>query len=100
MSPWLPTKRDIRLTSSRQASELLLTLNLTLEPSDHVVYQGELLDIPVGRLGRGESYEVETPVAFVACGRYSSSAEVRTLGAPRDTSLAGYGKMLIAVNDS
>ncbi|KAI0636866.1 TRAPP II complex [Trametes polyzona] len=81
-------------------SELILTLNLTLEPSDHVVYQGELLDIPVGRLAKGDSYEVETPVAFVACGRFDFSAEVRALGRPKDSSLVGYGKMRIAVSDS
>ncbi|KAH9856984.1 TRAPP II complex [Lenzites betulinus] len=81
-------------------SELVLTLNLTMEPSDHVVYQGELRDIPIGRLGKGESYEVETPVAFVACGRFDFAAEVRSLGDARESTLVGYGKMLIAVNDS
>ncbi|KAI0780823.1 TRAPP II complex [Trametes elegans] len=81
-------------------SELILTVNLTLEPSDHVVYQGELVDIPIGRIAKGESYEVETPVAFVSCGRFDFSAEVCALGRPRDSSLVGYGKMRIAVTDS
>ncbi|KAI0375001.1 hypothetical protein BV20DRAFT_1041173 [Pilatotrama ljubarskyi] len=81
-------------------SELVLTLNLALEPSDHVVYQGELLDIPVGRLAKGESHEVETPVAFVACGRFDFAAEVHALGRPRDLNLVGHGRMRIAVSDS
>ncbi|KAH9901034.1 TRAPP II complex [Cubamyces lactineus] len=80
-------------------SELLLTLNLTLEPSDHVVYQGELLDIPIGRLARGEAHEVETPVAFVACGHFDFAAEVRAVGRPRDSSLVGHGKMRITASD-
>ncbi|KAI0670282.1 TRAPP II complex [Trametes maxima] len=80
-------------------SELILTLNLGLEPSDHVVYQGELVDIPVGRLGKGDSYEVETPVAFVACGRFDFTAEVRTVGRSRESGLVGYGRMRIAVGD-
>ncbi|KAI8998543.1 TRAPP II complex [Trametes punicea] len=79
-------------------SELILTLTLNLEPSDHVVYQGELLDIPVGRLATGDSYEVETPVAFVACGRFYFAAEVRAVAQPRD-SVVGHGKMRIAVSN-
>ncbi|OBZ75570.1 hypothetical protein A0H81_04217 [Grifola frondosa] len=39
------------------SSELILTLNLTLEPSQHVIYQGTLADIPLGRLAHGESQE-------------------------------------------
>ena len=37
------------------ASDLVLTLNLELEPAQHVVYQGELADISVGRLAKGET---------------------------------------------
>ncbi|KAI0362223.1 hypothetical protein OH77DRAFT_1416447 [Trametes cingulata] len=103
-SKFLPTSNEfVYLRTSitnLSPSELVLTLNLTLEPSDHVVYQGELLDIPIGRLAKGESHEVETPVAFVACGRFDFSAEVRALGRPREASLVGHGKMRIAVSDS
>lgn len=77
----------------------MLTLNITLEPFEHVVYQGELQDIPIGRLGKGEYYEVETPVAFVACGRFDFSAEVRALERPRGSNFVGYGKMCIAVGE-
>ncbi|KAJ2970150.1 hypothetical protein NUW54_g12794 [Trametes sanguinea] len=103
-SKFLPTANefvDLRTSiTNLSPSELILTLNLTLEPSDHVVYQGELLDIPVGRLAKGESHEVETPVAFVACGRFDFAAEVRAVARPRESSLVGHGKMRIAVSES
>ncbi|OSC99049.1 hypothetical protein PYCCODRAFT_1454002 [Trametes coccinea BRFM310] len=103
-SKFLPTANEFvylrTAITNLSPSELILTLNLTLEPSDHVVYQGELLDIPVGRLAQGESHEVETPVAFVACGRFDFSAEVRAVARPRESSLVGHGKMRIAVSDS
>ena len=66
--------------TSHEASELVLTLNLDLTPEAHVVTQGELLDIPIGRLVKGESQEVETPLAFIACGRFNFTAEVWALG--------------------
>ena len=76
----------------------MLTLNLELEPAQHVVYQGELVDIAVGRLAKGETHEVETPLAFLACGRFDFSAEVLALGRPQESALVGHGKMRIDVS--
>ena len=86
------------LTVFSTASDLVLTLNLELEPAQHTVYEGELVDIPVGRLAKGESYDVETPLAFLACGRFDFSAEVFALGRSRDAGLVGHGKMRIDVS--
>lgn len=77
------------------ASDLVLTLNLDLEPPEHVVSQGELVDIAVGRLAKGKTREVETPLAFIACGRFDFSAEVWALGS---TAPVGHGKMRIDVS--
>ncbi|KAI0720991.1 TRAPP II complex [Cerioporus squamosus] len=79
-------------------SDLVLTLNLELEPAQHVVYQGELVDISVGRLAKGESHDVETPLAFTACGRFDFSAEVWALGRSQDSALVGHGRMRIDVS--
>ena len=77
---------------------MVLTLNLELEPAEHVIFQGELVDIPVGRLAKGETYDVETPVTFIACGRFDFSAEVYALGKSEDYSPVGHGKMRIDVS--
>ena len=76
----------------------MLTLNIELDPEAHVVTQGELLDIPIGRLAKGESHEVETPLAFIASGRFTFSAEVWALGRSPESSLVGHGKMRIDVS--
>ncbi|KAH9946027.1 TRAPP II complex [Epithele typhae] len=78
-------------------SELVLMLNLELDPEAHVVTQGELVDIPIGRLARGESYEVETPLAFIACGRFDFGAEVSAIGRQPDFTIVGHGRMRISV---
>ena len=83
---------------SSPASELVLSLNLDLSPEPHVIHQGELADVPVGRLAKGESFEVETPVTFIACGRFDFSAEVYALGRPHHCNLVGHGKMLVDVS--
>ena len=80
------------------ASDLVLTLNLELDPAQHVVYQGELADISVGRLAKGETHEMETPLAFIACGRFDFSAEVWALGRTHGSALVGHGKMRIDVS--
>ncbi len=79
------------------ASDLVLTLTLDLEPADHVIFQGELIDIPVGRLAKGESYDIETPITFIACGRFDFSAEVYTLAPNGESKQVGHGKMRIDV---
>ncbi|TBU35870.1 TRAPP II complex [Dichomitus squalens] len=79
-------------------SDLVLTLTLELEPAEHVIFQGELVDIPVGRLAKGETYDVETPVTFIACGRFDFSAEVYALGKSEDYSPVGHGNMRLDVS--
>ena len=79
------------------ASDLVVTLNLDLEPADHVIFQGELVDIPVGRLAKGELYDIETPITFIACGRFDFSAEVYTLTRSGESKQVGHGKMRIDV---
>ena len=85
------------MISISTASDLVLTLNLDLEPADHVIFQSELVDIPVGRLAKGESYDIETPITFIACGRFDFSAEVYTLAQSGESKQVGHGKMRIYV---
>lgn len=76
----------------------MLTLSLELEPNSHVVTQGELRSVPIGRLAKSETHVVETPLAFLACGRFDFSAEVWAVGRPPESSLVGQGKMRIDVS--
>ncbi|KAI0748229.1 transport protein Trs120 or TRAPPC9 TRAPP II complex subunit-domain-containing protein [Daedaleopsis nitida] len=80
-------------------SDLVLVLNLDLQPVEHVVFQGELVDVAVGRLAKGETHELETPLAFIACGRFDFSAEVWAVGRSQEPpALIGHGKMRIDVS--
>ncbi|PCH38067.1 hypothetical protein WOLCODRAFT_114758 [Wolfiporia cocos MD-104 SS10] len=75
-------------------ADLVLTLDLSLEPSQYVVYQGVLSDIPIGRLQPGESEEAELPVVFVSGGRFDFAAEVHVHRRRRDGSgLVGRGQL-------
>lgn len=56
----------------------ILTLDHALTPSQYIIYEGTLLRQPVGRLGPGEEKVVETPVWFLAEGKYEVKAEVFT----------------------
>ncbi|KXN89239.1 hypothetical protein AN958_05993 [Leucoagaricus sp. SymC.cos] len=63
-------------------SPLSLPLSLTLEfgPSDCLVYEGTLSDIPVGRLDAGASREITIPICFLTDGQYEFVTQVRPVG--------------------
>lgn len=65
---------DIDISSA--ASEHAFTVNLTLDPVDHILFEGVTDDIPIGRLSGGKSYEFETPVTFVSCGRFEIAGSI------------------------
>jgi len=75
------------------ASELILTLNLTLDPSQHVIAQGVLKEIPLGRVRSGEASEVHTPVAFVSCGKFELAADVYASWEPAGLQHVGQGRL-------
>ncbi|KAI0054107.1 hypothetical protein FA95DRAFT_1591856 [Auriscalpium vulgare] len=78
---------------------LLLSLDLTMEPSEHVIQEGFLSDIPLGRLDSGETQEIETPLCFVSCGRFEVGAEVRILGVRHEEGKVGMGVLRADVRD-
>lgn len=80
------------------ASELVLTLTLSLEPAQHVLFQGTIRDVPIGRLAPGESQVADTPVVFVSGGRFDCSAEVHALGLAAPLSQVGRGQLRAVVN--
>jgi hypothetical protein len=81
------------------ASVLVLTIDYTLEPAEHVVHEGALSDIPLGRIASGESREVNLPVSFVAAGRFDIGAEVRVWDVHGEDGKAGKGKLTVDVSE-
>lgn len=65
------------------ATPLSLIADLSFDPAQHVIYEGVLVDVPVGRLESGESREFEVLVSFVASGRFSLRSDIRVLGEAR-----------------
>lgn len=68
-----------------------------MDPFDHVLFEGGLLDIPVGHLLSGQSTAVDIAVCFVAVGRFEIGAEVRMLDGSDER--VGVGLMKVTVED-
>ncbi|KIJ69369.1 hypothetical protein HYDPIDRAFT_24212 [Hydnomerulius pinastri MD-312] len=88
-------------------SPLTTTLTLLPSPSDHVLSQGTLSGIPLGRIGSGESKVMEVPVCFLCTGTFEVGAEVRMLGSreeglvdmERDGGRVGVGRVRALVRE-
>ncbi|KAJ7219315.1 TRAPP II complex [Mycena pura] len=61
-------------------TSLMFTVDLDLQSSPDVIFEGHLREVPVGRLESGESREIETGLCFLAFGRYEISAEAKVGG--------------------
>ncbi|PPQ83346.1 hypothetical protein CVT25_003985 [Psilocybe cyanescens] len=61
-------------------SSLVFAMDLEANPSEYIIYEGVLTDLPVGRLESGESREITTSVCFLASGHFEISALVRGFG--------------------
>ncbi|KAF8201813.1 transport protein particle complex subunit, partial [Pholiota molesta] len=60
---------------------VVFTLDYEANPSEHLVFEGVLTDLPVGRLESGESREIVSSLCFLACGRFEILAKARSYGA-------------------
>lgn len=70
-----------------------------MEPSEHVVHEGVLSELSIGRLESGESLKLDTAVCFLACGRFEISADVRAFDSPRIDARAGIGHLIAIVRE-
>jgi len=61
-------------------TSLVFTVDFDFQSSPHVIFEGLLRDVPIGRLESGESREVETGLCFLAYGRFEISAEAKVVG--------------------
>jgi|SRR6267154_3989064 len=79
-------------------SPLVMALDLIVDPAEQVLSEGVLSDIGVGKLESDETKAVEVPFYFLCTGHFEIAAEVRILGAPKD-SRAGASRICISVRE-
>ncbi|KAJ7176123.1 hypothetical protein C8R43DRAFT_942926 [Mycena crocata] len=70
-----------------QVRSLVFTVDFDLQSSKHIIMEGLLRDVPIGRLESGESREIETGLCFLAYGRYEISAEAKVVGSVENKGL-------------
>jgi trafficking protein particle complex subunit 9 len=70
-----------------------------VEPVEHVVHEGVLTDLAIGRLAAGESREVETALCFIAYGYFEIFAQARAFDTSRSDARAGLGRLIAIVRD-
>ncbi|KAF9464726.1 TRAPP II complex [Collybia nuda] len=78
-------------------SSWIFTVDLAMEPLEHVVHEGVLIDLTVGELKSGQSREVEIALCFLACGRFEIFAEAKAFQPLRLDRKAGVGKLVAIV---
>lgn len=62
------------------ALPLVFTMDMEATPSEYLVHEGVLTDLPVGRLEGGQSKEILTSICFLTSGHFEISALVRGFG--------------------
>ncbi|KAF7338264.1 hypothetical protein MVEN_02051700 [Mycena venus] len=75
-------------------TSLVFTIDFDFQSSPHVIFEGLLREVPIGRLESGESREVETGLCFLAYGRFEISAEAKVVGS---TESKGTGRLTAMV---
>ncbi|KAJ7097903.1 TRAPP II complex [Mycena belliarum] len=79
-------------------TSLAFTLDFDFQSSPHVIFEGLLRDVPIGRLESGESHEIETGLCFLAYGRYEISAEAKVVGSAESSAESkGRGRLTAMV---
>ncbi|KAH9005302.1 TRAPP II complex [Lactarius hatsudake] len=78
---------------------LVLTADITVDPADHVIQEGVLSDVPIGRLEKGEERELEAPLCFVACGRFRVQVEARAVGGAVREARVGCATLKVVVSE-
>ena len=74
----------------------MLVLSLAANPLEYFHVEGNLMDIPLGRVGSKASKDVEIPICFIAEGQFEFVAEVRASGEQIRT---GEGEIKVIVRE-
>jgi len=86
---------DLKVEMYFTASAGVFVMNLNMEPSDDILYEGVIQDVPLGRLEPGASREIDTIVCFLAHGYFEVLAEVRLVEAGQVKAGIGYLKVTL-----
>ncbi|KAG8813731.1 hypothetical protein FRC17_001450 [Serendipita sp. 399] len=78
------------------AESKVLVLSIAANPLEYFHVEGNLTDIPIGRVESKTSKEVGVPICFVAEGQFEFVAEVRVLGEP---ARSGEGELKVIVRE-
>lgn len=79
---------------------LTLSVDLNMEPAEHVVFEGSMTGRPLGQVQSKESAEIVVPVCFVSSGRFDCTADIRTWEHGGRDGWAGSGQISVLVDDS
>jgi hypothetical protein len=77
---------------------LVMALDLIFDPAEQVLSEGVSSNITIGKLVPDEAKAVEVPLCFLCTGRFEIGAEVRIMGALKD-SRAGASRICISVRE-
>lgn len=78
-----------------QVSDLTLALSITIEPSDFVVFDGVLRNIPFGRISAGKSLDFQIPIMFVAQGQFKFSSQIYAIEVGKEARREGAGSLTV-----
>ena len=81
------------------AHPLVLTADTVVDPADHAIQEGLTSGIPIGRLESGAERELETPLCFVACGRFRVHVEARSISATTREARVGSATLKATVRE-
>lgn len=76
-----------------------MSLSITIEPSEHVLYDGVLSGIPVGRLHSSEQSVIEVGMSFIAEGQFTVQAQAFTMVENGLRTSAGIGETTVVVRE-
>jgi trafficking protein particle complex subunit 9 len=82
------------------ASAMVLSLDILVEPYEHVIHEGSLSDIPLESVEPGASAVIEVPICFVSCGRFYVTADVRVWGLIGEESKVGLNSLRVEVRET
>lgn len=75
-----------------------MTMSFSISPSEYVLYDGVLSDIPVGQVEVGEEKDIEFGLCFVSEGRFDIGVQAWVVDGDADEEAkAGEGKLRVLV---
>ncbi|EGN95949.1 hypothetical protein SERLA73DRAFT_111910 [Serpula lacrymans var. lacrymans S7.3] len=91
----------LRIEVSNLAStSFTITINLHMDPHEHILFEGVLCDILLGKIESGECKTMEMPICFLCHGRFEICAEARILSVADASGRAGAGRIRAVVSES